>query len=120
MSADAISKQALPVGILFYSASKKFAEMEAWSFYKEKEPKWTLATMNPVVIWGPSSQFLLHEVSLSTDWPVHPLSSLSNAGFSTENIYNILKGPKDAPILPTFLPHYVDVSPAESLLVGSC
>lgn len=49
------SKHAFPDGYLFYMAGKKFAELEAWKVQKESGAKWSLATINPTMIWGPSS-----------------------------------------------------------------
>lgn len=47
---------------------------------------------------------------------VQPMDSLTHGGMSTENLWNILKGPKDAPLAYTYWPSYVDVSPLSCLL----
>jgi len=38
-----------------YSGSKTFAEKAAWDFLKEESPKFTLAVINPVYVFGPQA-----------------------------------------------------------------
>ncbi|WRT63372.1 uncharacterized protein IL334_000277 [Kwoniella shivajii] len=88
-----------PPGVLFYMASKKYAELAAWETQKkaqEQGSNWSLAVINCVMIFGP---------------PIQPLTSLSQGGMSTEVIYALAKG-KDQPIQPTLFTHYVDVRDA--------
>ncbi|EIW73384.1 hypothetical protein TREMEDRAFT_24957 [Tremella mesenterica DSM 1558] len=81
-------------GYLYYMGAKKYAELAAWEI--QKKAKWSLATMCCTMIWGP---------------PIQPLSSLSKGGMSTEFMYMILGG-KEAPIMDTLFPYYVDVRDA--------
>ncbi|TYJ55997.1 hypothetical protein B9479_003239 [Cryptococcus floricola] len=41
---------------LWYSVSKKYAELEAWKVQKDTNAKWTLATILPPAIFGPPDQ----------------------------------------------------------------
>lgn len=91
------NKHTFPDGYLFYMAGKKYAELEAWKIQKESGAKWSLATMNCTMIWGP---------------PIHPLNSLSHGGMSTEFVWKILNDGKDAAIMPNHYPAYVDVRDA--------
>ena len=52
------ASEAFPAGFLYYKGGKKYAELAAWDVQKESGNKWPLATMNCVMIWGPSSRFL--------------------------------------------------------------
>ncbi|ORY30801.1 putative oxidoreductase [Naematelia encephala] len=80
-------------GSLFYAGSKKYAELAAWEIKKTSGAKWSLASMNPTMIYGA---------------PIQPQTSLSQGGMSTEIIYALLSG-QDKPISPTYWPYYVDV-----------
>ncbi|KAG5363508.1 putative NADPH-dependent methylglyoxal reductase GRP2 [Yarrowia sp. B02] len=42
-------------GELAYLASKTFAEREAWDYLKREKPKFTLTTVNPAAVFGPSA-----------------------------------------------------------------
>ncbi|KAK8865578.1 hypothetical protein IAR55_000722 [Kwoniella newhampshirensis] len=90
-----------PYGIaaLFYMGAKKYAELAAWDAQKaatEKGAKWSLAFVIPCMLFGP---------------PIQPLSSLSYGGLSTMLQWALTKG-KDAPIMETLFPYYVDVRDA--------
>ncbi|WVO13093.1 hypothetical protein L204_100704 [Cryptococcus depauperatus] len=88
-----------PNGYLFYKASKKYAELSAWECQEEAKAQgvdWTLATMNCVMIWGP---------------PIHPQTSLSNGGMSTEFLWKLAQG-QDKPIMDSLYPYFVDVRDA--------
>ncbi|WWD22889.1 hypothetical protein CI109_107384 [Kwoniella shandongensis] len=83
-------------GTLFYMGAKKYAELAAWDAYKAaqaKGAKWSLAVINPAMIWGP---------------PIQPLDSLSNGGMSTSFLWMLAAG-KDSPVMPTMYPYYADV-----------
>ncbi|KAG4435788.1 hypothetical protein IFR05_008732 [Cadophora sp. M221] len=54
-------EQALSDGQLAYMGSKTFAEKAAWDFVEEKKPGFTLATVNPVMIFGPAT-YRLHSL----------------------------------------------------------
>jgi hypothetical protein len=51
-----IYREAYPDGYLFYMTGKKYSELEAWKIQKESGAKWSLATMNCTMIWGPPSE----------------------------------------------------------------
>ncbi|WVQ72099.1 hypothetical protein IAR50_001644 [Cryptococcus sp. DSM 104548] len=83
-------------GMLFYMGGKKYAELAAWEMQEEAKAQgqeWSLAALNPVMIWGP---------------PIQPLSSLSHGGMSTEFLW-VLAGGKEKPIMSSIIPYYVDV-----------
>jgi len=48
--------EAFPAGYLYYMGGKKYAELAAWDVQKESGNKWPLATINCVMIFGPSSE----------------------------------------------------------------
>ncbi|GAA6011972.1 hypothetical protein JCM10207_003445 [Rhodosporidiobolus poonsookiae] len=76
---------------LVYLASKTFAEKAAWKFVEEKKPNFTMSTIVPPIILGPSLQ---------------PLSSLKD--FKTSA--SVIKGFIDADAIPpTVVPVYVNV-----------
>ncbi|KAH9220878.1 dihydroflavonol-4-reductase [Leptodontidium sp. 2 PMI_412] len=54
-------EQALSDGQLAYMGSKTFAEKAAWDFVEDKKPGFTLATINPVMIFGPAT-YRLHSL----------------------------------------------------------
>jgi hypothetical protein len=55
---SAYRSEAFPAGALYYMGGKKYAELAAWDVQKQSGNKWPLATMNCVMIWGPSSTSL--------------------------------------------------------------
>lgn len=56
------ASEAFPAGFLYYKGGKKYAELAAWDVQKESGNKWPLATMNCVMIWGPSSESFVFQV----------------------------------------------------------
>jgi nucleoside-diphosphate-sugar epimerase len=40
-----------------YRASKTFAEKAAWEFIEKEKPNFTLATINPPMVFGPIVSF---------------------------------------------------------------
>ena len=74
------------------SASKKLAELAAWDFVEAEKPNFSLATVNPPMIYGPVAQ----------------LDSTANLNQSALDIWNLMTGHvKEVP--PTPLPAFCDV-----------
>ncbi|CAN9405033.1 unnamed protein product [Alternaria alternata] len=85
-------EQALRVKPLQYVASKKLAELAAWDFVEAEKPNFSLATVNPPMIYGPVAQ----------------LDSTANLNQSALDIWNLMTGHvKEVP--PTPLPAFCDV-----------
>ncbi|USP80384.1 hypothetical protein yc1106_07658 [Curvularia clavata] len=77
---------------LQYAASKKLAEVAAWDFIENERPSFSLATINPPMIYGPIAQ----------------TNSIANLNQSALDIWNLLNGQtKEVP--PTPMPAYCDV-----------
>jgi nucleoside-diphosphate-sugar epimerase len=62
---------------LGYRASKTFAERAAWDFVEKEKPNFTLATVNPPLVFGPV---------------VHHLSTLSSLNTSNELVRDLIQG----------------------------
>ncbi|PKS09829.1 hypothetical protein jhhlp_004452 [Lomentospora prolificans] len=74
-----------------YRGSKKFAELEAWNFVKEKKPSFDIVTLCPPMTFGPI---------------VHPVKSVEELNESNANLWSIAKGNK----LPVSrVPFWIDV-----------
>ncbi|EON64887.1 dihydroflavonol-4-reductase [Coniosporium apollinis CBS 100218] len=77
-----------------YRASKTFAEKAAWEFLEKEKPNFTIATINPPLVFGPI---------------VHYLNSLDSLNTSNQRIRNYMQGKgKDEPV-PTGVYLWVDV-----------
>ncbi|KAH6661835.1 dihydroflavonol-4-reductase [Halenospora varia] len=50
--------QALQGGLITYIGSKKFAEKAAWDFVENEKPEFILSTINPVLVFGPVTNYL--------------------------------------------------------------
>lgn len=85
-------EQALSNGASAYISSKTFAEKAAWDFVATEKPGFTLATINPVLVFGP----VLH------------LDSLTNINTSNADISDMVKGNMKAEIKPSSF-QWVDV-----------
>lgn len=79
-------------GGLVYCASKTFAEKAAWDFVQEKQPGFTVATVNPPMVYGP--------VAHDTD--------LAHLNTSIADIYRFMNGSSTEPG-PTAFPAFADV-----------
>lgn len=62
---------------LGYRASKTFAEKAAWEFVEKEKPNFTLATMNPPLVFGPVN---------------HHLGSLKNLNTSNQLVRDMMIG----------------------------
>ncbi|GAA5824093.1 hypothetical protein JCM11251_001519 [Rhodosporidiobolus azoricus] len=76
---------------LVYLASKTFAERAAWDFFEKEKPAFTMSTIVPPIILGPSLQ---------------PLSSLKDLKLSASAVRNIIDAEE---IAPTAVPVFVNV-----------
>lgn len=77
-------EQALTSGLATYVGSKTFAERAAWEFMEKEKPKFTLSTINPVVVFG----------------PVTNLQSLANVNTSNQVFADIIQGKFKSTIEP--------------------
>jgi hypothetical protein len=50
------SNPSFPAQALYYMGAKKYAELEAWDIQKRTGAKWSLATMQCTMIFGPPSE----------------------------------------------------------------
>lgn len=79
-------------GGLAYCASKTFAEKAAWEFVEQKKPHFTVATVNPPMVYGPVE----HDVEIS------------KLNTSIADIYRFMNGSSTEPG-PTAFPAFADV-----------
>jgi len=77
-----------------YRASKTFAEKAAWAFVEKEKPNFTLATINPPLVFGPI---------------VHYLNSLDALNTSNERIRDFIQGKYKDGLPPTGVYLWVDV-----------
>lgn len=87
-------KDAYSNGVLAYAASKAFAEKAAWDFVAENKPNFSLATINPPMIYGPIK---------------YPIKSLDSVNTSNQLLADIISGKHRGGLPPTGLPLWVDV-----------
>lgn len=85
-------------GIFAYCVSKKLAEKAAWDFVEKEKPSYTLATINPPMVYGPTIQ---------------PSICRKNLNTSNATLYDLINGSDAVPqgILPPFC-HVKDVAAA--------
>ncbi|PVH87941.1 dihydroflavonol-4-reductase [Cadophora sp. DSE1049] len=86
-------EQALSDGQMAYMGSKKFAEKAAWDFLENEHPEFTLATINPVMIFGPAT---------------YHLDSLDNVNTSNTVFRDMIQG-KMKSVIPPNAFQWVDV-----------
>ncbi|OLN88080.1 putative NADPH-dependent methylglyoxal reductase GRP2-like protein 1 [Colletotrichum chlorophyti] len=77
-----------------YIASKLFAERAAWDFVATEKPNFTLATINPPMVYGPVRQ---------------PVKSLASVNTSNQLISEVILGKHKDGLPPTAMPLFVDV-----------
>lgn len=92
--------------VVAYRASKKFAELEAWKYVKEKKPTFDIVTLCPPMTFGPV---------------VHPVPSVDKLNESNSMLWKIASGEKPLPMAR--VPFWIDVrdlavAHVESLLRG--
>lgn len=78
--------------IIAYRGSKKFAELEAWNFVKERQPAFDIVTLCPPMTFGPI---------------VHPVNDVNELNESNANLWSIASGAKPLPVAR--VPFWVDV-----------
>lgn len=77
-----------------YRASKTFAEKAAWDFLEKEKPNFTIATINPPMVYGPI---------------IHNLDSLENLNTSNQRILWATQGKFKDEIPPSGVHFWVDV-----------
>jgi nucleoside-diphosphate-sugar epimerase len=77
--------------VIAYRGSKKFAELEAWNFVKERKPGFNIVTLCPPMTFGPIC---------------HPVADLAGLNESNANLWKVASG-KDLPVAR--VPFWVDV-----------
>lgn len=77
-----------------YRGSKTFAERAAWKFLQDTKPQFTLATINPALVFGPI---------------VHHLNSLDAINTSNARFRDMMSGRMREGIAPTGTFYWVDV-----------
>lgn len=79
-------------GGLVYCASKTFAEKAAWEYVEQKKPHFTVATVNPPMVYGPVE----HDIDIN------------KLNTSIADIYRLMNGSQTEPG-PTAFPTFADV-----------
>ncbi|KAG4433520.1 hypothetical protein IFR05_011003 [Cadophora sp. M221] len=77
--------------VVAYRGSKKFAELEAWNFVKERKPKFEIVTLCPPMTFGPV---------------VHPVAGVENLNESNKMLWMVASG---EPLPVARVPFWVDV-----------
>lgn len=77
---------------LAYRGSKKFAELEAWNFVKEKKPTFDIVTLCPPMTFGPV---------------VHPVKTVQELNESNAKLWTIASGVNPLPV--SRVPFWIDV-----------
>lgn len=78
--------------VIAYRGSKKFAELKAWEFVKEKKPGFDLVTLCPPMTFGPV---------------VHPVEDVDLLNESNKMLWRIASGEKPLPVAR--VPFWIDV-----------
>ncbi|KAF1920299.1 hypothetical protein BDU57DRAFT_440157 [Ampelomyces quisqualis] len=88
-------------GPVIYSASKAAAERAFWKFQEDKKPSWSMASVNPVFVIGPS---------------VIPPATPQQVAGTTLPIYSVFSGSTE-PFPPSQIPQVVDVRDVAELIL---
>jgi len=88
------SEEAQENPMMGYRASKTFAEKAAWDFLEKEKPNFSIATINPPMVFGPI---------------VHALDSLENMNTSNQRILSAAQGKFKDEIPPSGVHLWVDV-----------
>lgn len=78
--------------VIAYRGSKKFAELRAWEYVKEKKPAFDLVTLCPPMTFGPV---------------VHPVKDVGSLNESNKMLWRIASGEKPLPVAR--VPFWIDV-----------
>ncbi|KAJ9138073.1 NAD dependent epimerase/dehydratase [Pleurostoma richardsiae] len=78
--------------VIAYRGSKKFAELAAWEFVRDRKPAFDIATLCPPMTFGPV---------------VHPVESVDRLNESNSMLWRVASGVKPLPVAR--VPFWVDV-----------
>ena len=78
--------------VIAYRGAKKFAELEAWNFVKDKKPGFSIVALCPPMTFGPV---------------VHPVDDVEKLNESNAMLWKIAKGQSPLPVAR--VPFWVDV-----------
>ncbi|ORY60781.1 NAD dependent epimerase/dehydratase [Pseudomassariella vexata] len=78
--------------VIAYRGSKKFSELEAWNFIKEKKPQFDIVTLCPPMTFGPV---------------VHPVSKVEDLNESNAMLWKVASGANPMPV--SRVPFWIDV-----------
>ncbi len=78
--------------VIAYRGSKKFAELAAWDFVRDRQPAFDIATLCPPMTFGPI---------------VHPVSSVDKLNESNAMLWRVASG--ETPLPVARVPFWVDV-----------
>jgi nucleoside-diphosphate-sugar epimerase len=78
--------------VIAYRGAKKFAELEAWNFVKEKDPGFSIVALCPPMTFGPV---------------VHPVDDVEKLNESNSMLWKIAKGQGPLPVAR--VPFWIDV-----------
>jgi nucleoside-diphosphate-sugar epimerase len=96
---EAAHKATSPV--IAYRGSKKFAELEAWNYIREKKPTFDLVALCPPMTFGPV---------------VHPVSGIDKINESNAMLWQVASG---APLPVARVPFWIDVRDLAAAHVGA-
>ncbi|EED17940.1 3-beta hydroxysteroid dehydrogenase/isomerase family protein [Talaromyces stipitatus ATCC 10500] len=87
--------------IIAYRGSKKFAELEAWNYIRDKKPMFDFVALCPPMTFGPV---------------VHPVSSISKVNESNAMLWQVASG---APLPVARVPFWIDVRDLAAAHLGA-
>lgn len=87
--------------VIAYRGSKKFAELEAWNYVRDKKPTFDLVALCPPMTFGPV---------------VHPVSSIDNINESNAMLWQVASG---ANLPVARVPFWIDVRDLAAAHVGA-
>lgn len=88
--------------VIAYRGSKKFAELEAWKYAKEKQPPFDIVALCPPMTFGPV---------------VHPVAGVNKLNVSNAMLWGIACGEKPLPV--SRVPFWIDVRDLAEAHVGA-
>lgn len=94
---EAVHAEGPTAGLFAYCASKKLAEKAAWDFMEKEKPSFSLATINPPMVYGPTIQPGIHRRNLNT---------------SSAAIYELISSSDSLPSMSPPFCHVKDVAEA--------
>jgi nucleoside-diphosphate-sugar epimerase len=88
--------------VIAYRGAKKFAELEAWNFIKDKKPNFDLVALCPPMTFGPV---------------VHPVASVDKLNESNSMLWKVASGVSPLPV--SRVPFWIDVRDLAAAHVGA-